>query len=83
MFGVLAVTEAFLPLLTQPHTDSDARGRIVNIGSISGLLAIPGSFPYSGTKYAVEAMSNPNNPDNSDNPNNLYTLLFKSLMNFL
>jgi NAD(P)-dependent dehydrogenase (short-subunit alcohol dehydrogenase family) len=47
----LAVTQAFLPLLRS------SRGRIVNTGSVSGLLAAPALGPYSMSKFAFEAMS--------------------------
>ena len=51
VFGVLAVTQAFLPLLRL------GRGRIVNISSISGLVAAPFVSPYSASKFALEAFS--------------------------
>jgi len=47
----LAVTQAFLPLLRA------CRGRIVNTGSVSGILAAPGLGPYCMSKFALEAMS--------------------------
>jgi NAD(P)-dependent dehydrogenase (short-subunit alcohol dehydrogenase family) len=49
--GLLAVTQAFLPLLRQ------ANGRIVNLGSISGRLALPFGGGYSIAKFAVEALT--------------------------
>lgn len=49
--GMLAVTQAFLPQVRA------ARGRIVNIGSISGRIAYPLEGPYSASKFAVEALS--------------------------
>lgn len=51
VYGLLAVTQAFLPLLRL------ARGRIVNMSSISGLAASPFLGPYAASKYAVEALS--------------------------
>jgi NAD(P)-dependent dehydrogenase (short-subunit alcohol dehydrogenase family) len=50
-FGVLAVTQAFLPLIRQ------TQGRIVNISSISGRLTLPFLGPYSSSKFALEAMT--------------------------
>jgi NAD(P)-dependent dehydrogenase (short-subunit alcohol dehydrogenase family) len=49
--GLLFVTRACMPLLRA------ARGRIVNISSISGLIALPGISVYAGTKHAVEAIT--------------------------
>lgn len=49
--GQLAVTQAFLPLLRS------ARGRIINIGSISGRLALPFGGAYSVSKFALEALT--------------------------
>ncbi len=51
VFGQLAVTQAFLPMLRQ------AKGRIVNIGSIGGRLATPFIAPYSASKFAMEALT--------------------------
>jgi NAD(P)-dependent dehydrogenase (short-subunit alcohol dehydrogenase family) len=51
VFGVLAVTQAFLPMLRL------GCGRIVNISSISGLVAAPFVSPYSASKFALEAFS--------------------------
>ncbi len=49
--GPLAVTQAFLPLLRAGH------GRIVNVGSIGGLVASPFTGPYSASKFALEALT--------------------------
>ncbi len=51
VFGLLRVTQVFLPLLRR------AQGRIVNIGSISGRLTTPLLGPYCASKHAVEALS--------------------------
>jgi NAD(P)-dependent dehydrogenase (short-subunit alcohol dehydrogenase family) len=49
--GLLAVTQAVLPLLRR------APGRIVNIGSIGGRVTSPMMGPYCASKFAVEALS--------------------------
>jgi NAD(P)-dependent dehydrogenase (short-subunit alcohol dehydrogenase family) len=51
VFGIFAVTQAFLPLVRA------AKGRIVNISSMSGRLAVPFLAPYCACKFAVEAFS--------------------------
>ena len=50
-FGLIAVTQAFLPLLRR------GRGRIVNMSSISGMVASPFLSPYTSSKWALEALS--------------------------
>jgi len=51
VFGLLAVTQACLPMLRQ------ARGRVVNIGSIAGKAISPMVVPYGMSKHAVEALT--------------------------
>jgi NAD(P)-dependent dehydrogenase (short-subunit alcohol dehydrogenase family) len=51
VIGQLAVTQAFLDALRA------GRGRIVNVGSISGLLATPITGPYVTSKFALEGMT--------------------------
>ncbi len=51
VIGQIAVTQAFLPLLRM------GEGRIVNIGSISGRMAIPMLGPYCASKFALEALT--------------------------
>lgn len=51
VFGLVATTQAFLPLLRQ------ARGRIVNISSIGGLVTVPFGGALCATKRAVEAIT--------------------------
>lgn len=47
----IAVTQAFLPSLRQ------ARGRIVNISSLSGLISTPFTGAYCASKFAMEALT--------------------------
>ena len=51
VFGLLAVTQACLPMLRT------ARGRVVNIGSIAGRAVSPMVVPYGMSKHAVEALT--------------------------
>lgn len=51
VIGLLAATKVFLPLLRE------SQGRIINIGSTSGYLASPGASVYSGSKFAVRAIT--------------------------
>jgi NAD(P)-dependent dehydrogenase (short-subunit alcohol dehydrogenase family) len=51
LLGPIVVTQAFLPLLRR------ARGRIVNMSSISGRIAAPLLGPYAMSKFALEAFS--------------------------
>ena len=51
VIGHVAVIQAFLPLLRR------ARGRIVNMGSISGRLTTPFTGPYCASKAALEALT--------------------------
>jgi NAD(P)-dependent dehydrogenase (short-subunit alcohol dehydrogenase family) len=50
-FGQVAVIQAFLPQLRV------ARGRIVNVSSIGGRIALPLAGPYAASKFALEAIS--------------------------
>jgi NAD(P)-dependent dehydrogenase (short-subunit alcohol dehydrogenase family) len=52
VFGLLAVTQAFLPLIRR------AQGRIVNVGSIAALMVTPFHGTYSSAKLAVNGITN-------------------------
>jgi short-subunit dehydrogenase len=52
VFGLMAVTRAFLPAMRRRGS-----GRVVNVGSLSGLFTAPLMGAYHATKYAVEALS--------------------------
>lgn len=49
--GLLAVTRGFIPLLRE------AKGRLINVSSGHGLLAIPDKSVYAASKFAVQAVS--------------------------
>ncbi|RYH16985.1 SDR family NAD(P)-dependent oxidoreductase [archaeon] len=51
VFGLMEVTQFFLPLLRE------SKGRIINIGSFAGTHAMPMGSVYCATKHAVEALS--------------------------
>jgi uncharacterized protein len=50
--GVLYCTKSFLPMMLEA-----GRGHVVNVASLAGRFAIPGSSVYSSTKHAVVAFS--------------------------
>ena len=52
VFGLLAVTRAFVPAMRER-----GRGRVVNVGSIMGRVAMPLLGAYNATKHAVAAMT--------------------------
>jgi NAD(P)-dependent dehydrogenase (short-subunit alcohol dehydrogenase family) len=51
LIGQVAVTQAFLPLIRL------GQGRIVNVGSIGGRIALPLHGAYSASKFGMEAIS--------------------------
>ncbi len=51
-FGAVRVTQRVLPEMRQR-----CRGRIINMSSVAGKLAIPLFGPYSGSKFALEGMT--------------------------
>jgi len=51
VLGVLEVTQAFIPLIRE------SRGRLINISSGHGLLAIPDKSVYAASKSAVQAIT--------------------------
>lgn len=57
VFGLLAVTQAALPLLGTDTNRQGEPGRIVNITSVGGKLAAPFLGAYCATKHAVEGMT--------------------------
>ncbi|MCL4233182.1 MAG: SDR family oxidoreductase [Deltaproteobacteria bacterium] len=51
LFGLVAVTQAALPLIRR------APGRVVHVSSASGLVSQPFAGPYCASKFALEAMA--------------------------
>ncbi len=52
VFGVLNVTRAVLP-----HLRRQRAGHILNISSMQGVIGAPASSSYSGSKFAVEGLT--------------------------
>lgn len=52
VFGLLAVTRAFVPQMRDKGW-----GRIINVSSVGGRMTFPLAGAYTATKYAVESMS--------------------------
>ena len=51
LFGPLAVIQAFMPLIRR------GSGRIVNVGSVGGMVVLPITGGYSVSKFGLHAMS--------------------------
>ena len=51
LFGPVAMIQAFLPLIRR------GSGRIVNVGSIGGMLVLPLNGAYSASKFGLRAIS--------------------------
>lgn len=51
LFGLVRITQIFLPLLRIHH------GRIINVGSVSGRIASPFLSIYAASKFAVRGLS--------------------------
>lgn len=57
LVGVLAVTQAFLPLLGADGSRRGPKGRIVNISSVGGRMAGPFLGAYHASKFGLEGLS--------------------------
>ena len=51
LFGPVAMIQAFMPLIRR------GGGRIVNVGSIGGMLVLPINGAYSASKFGIRAIS--------------------------
>jgi short-subunit dehydrogenase len=52
VFGLMAVTRAFLPQMM-----ARGSGRVINVSSVGGRITLPLFGVYNSTKYAVESLS--------------------------
>jgi 1-acylglycerone phosphate reductase len=58
VLGVMAVTQAFLPLLMSAyHTSGETKSIVANLGSVNQVFCPPFFSIYNASKAAVEAMS--------------------------
>ena len=57
LLGVHTVTRAFLPLLGAESSRVGKPGRVVNVSSISGRLAMPFAGAYAASKFGLEGYS--------------------------
>ncbi|MBV9733344.1 MAG: SDR family oxidoreductase [Verrucomicrobia bacterium] len=57
LIGVLSVTQAFLPLLGTEADRIGSPGRIINISSMLGRLAVPFVGAYCASKFGLEGFS--------------------------
>lgn len=57
VIGVMRVTQAFLPLLGASRNPGFPPGRIIQISSVAGRMSAPFLGAYSGSKHALEGMS--------------------------
>ncbi len=57
LVGLVVTTKAFAPLVGTDPQLKGAPGRIVNISSVGGTVAMPFLAPYNASKFAVEGLS--------------------------
>ncbi|MCH9684811.1 MAG: SDR family oxidoreductase [Deltaproteobacteria bacterium] len=57
VFGLMAVTQAFLPALGARRGSKGVPGRVVNVSSVAGRITAPFLGAYAASKHAVEALS--------------------------
>jgi NAD(P)-dependent dehydrogenase (short-subunit alcohol dehydrogenase family) len=57
LVSILAVTQAFFPLLRTASDSGGRPGRIVMISSVAGQIALPFLGPYAASKHGLEGLS--------------------------
>ncbi|MEO9872032.1 SDR family oxidoreductase [Ekhidna sp.] len=57
VFGLIKVTQAFLPLLGAKHNHPVKPGKIIQISSVAGKFGMPFMSAYAGSKHALEGIS--------------------------
>ncbi|MBC6411068.1 MAG: SDR family oxidoreductase [Ekhidna sp.] len=57
VFGLIKVTQAFLPLLGARKNHGPIPGKIIQISSVSGRMGMPFVSPYAGSKHAIEGIT--------------------------
>lgn len=57
LVGVVAMLQAFAPLLWQGVTRPAKPGRIINITSVGGKTGLPFLAPYAASKFALEGLT--------------------------
>jgi NAD(P)-dependent dehydrogenase (short-subunit alcohol dehydrogenase family) len=55
LIGPLLVTQAFLPLLGTDRARRGPKGRVINLSSVGGRIAMPFLGPYCVSKFGLEA----------------------------
>ena len=58
VFGLFDFTKSLLPLLGAVKNYSNTPGKIIIISSVAGQMSMPFMGPYTGSKHALEGMSN-------------------------
>lgn len=57
VFSVIAITQAFAPLLGADHSRQGPPGKIINISSVAGKNTSPFVGAYAASKHALEGLS--------------------------
>lgn len=57
VFGLLAITQHFLPLMQVPNASRRYSSKIVNMSSVAGQISAPFLGAYAASKHAVEGLS--------------------------